>query len=345
MVDEIVDVPVGAIVVATGYDLFPTSALGEYGYGKYRDVISGLQFERILSASGPTGGEIRRPSDGRVPKDVVFIHCVGSRDRAHRVPYCSKICCMHSAKHAMLYRRKVPKGRAYAFYLDICAGGKGYDEFVRRAIEEEGVDYMRGRVSRLFEKDGKIIVRGADTLLGSAVEIAADLVVLATAILPRSAAQELAVKVGLSSNVHGFYNEAHPKLRPSETHTAGVYLAGACQSPGDIPDSVVQGTAAAAKVLQVLSRDSLERDPVIASVDQLTCNGCFFCRMVCPYDAVEETELTSWLGSEKAVKVIAKVNEGKCMGCGLCVSACPSKAVTVCGFTDQQVFEQVVHAI
>lgn len=264
MGDQVIDVPVGAIVVATGYDIFPKTALGEYGYGRYKDVIDGLEFERILSASGPTGGEIRRPSDGRVPRDVVFIHCVGSRDRAHGVPYCSKICCMVSAKQAILYRRKVYEGHAYAFYMDIQSGGKGYEEFVRHAIEQEGVDYLRGQVSRLFEQDGKIVVRGADTLSGNAVEIAADMVVLATAIVPRHDAPELADKFGLSCDAHGFFDEAHPKLRPIETHIEGVYLAGACQFPRDIPDSVTQGTAAAAKVLQLFSADTLQREPIVA---------------------------------------------------------------------------------
>jgi len=345
MVDELIEVPVGSIVMATGYELYAKSQLAEYGYGKYKDVISGLEFERILSASGPTGGEIRRPSDGKVPKDVVFIHCVGSRDPAHGMPYCSKICCMYSAKHAMLYKHRIHDGRAYSFYMDIRSGGKGYDEVVRRAIEEEGVQYLRGRVSRLFQKDGKIIVRGADTLAGTTVEIAADLVVLATAVVPRHDAAEMAVKVGFSCNTHGFFNEAHPKLRPIETYTAGVYLAGACQSPRDIPDTVAQGTAAAAKVLQLFSGDMLQREPLVASVDPSVCNGCFFCRMVCPYDAIDETELVRRVGRDRAVKVIAAVNEGKCMGCGLCASACPSKAVTVLGFTDEQVFEEVMHAI
>jgi heterodisulfide reductase subunit A len=207
------------------------------------------------------------------------------------------------------------------------------------------VSYLRGRVSRLFEKDGKIIVRGADTLAGTPVEIAADMVVLATAVLPRHDAAELAVKVGFSCNTHGFFNEAHPKLRPIETYTAGVFLAGACQAPRDIPETVAQGTAAAAKALQLFSGDSLRREPLVAAVDQFICNGCFFCRMVCPYSAIDEAELVTRLGRDKSVKVIARVNEGKCMGCGLCASACPSKAVTVRGFTDQQVYEEVMHAI
>jgi len=344
MVDEFIDVEVGAIVVATGYDLYPKARLGEYGYGQYKDVIDGLEFERLLSASGPTGGEVRRPSDGKVPKDVVFIQCVGSRDGSRGIPYCSKICCMYSAKHAMLYKHRVHDGRAYVFYMDIRAAGKNYDEFVRRAIEQEGVIYLRGRVSRLFEKDGKIIVRGVDTLAGRQVEIIADLVVLATAVTPQIDAAQLASKIGISYDRYGFFNEAHPKLRPIETNTAGVFLAGACQAPRDIPDSVAQGTAASAKVLQLFSADMLEREPLVAFVDQQACNGCFFCKTVCPYDAVEEAELSIRVNGGRTTKTVAATNEGKCMGCGICSSACPSKAIMVRGFTDQQIYEEVIHA-
>ena len=345
MVDEFIDVEVGSIIVATGYDLYPKAQLGEYGYGEYKDVISGLEFERLLSASGPTGGEVRRRSDDKIPKDVVFIQCVGSRDLSQGIPYCSKICCMYAAKQAMLYKHRVHDGRAYVFYMDIRAAGKNYDEFVRRTIEEEGVTYLRGRVSRLFEKDGKIVVRGVDTLLGSQVEIKADMVVLAMAVTPQRDAAQMASKVGISYDQHGFFIEAHPKLRPIETNTAGVFLAGACQAPRDIPDSVAQATAAAAKVLQLFSADTLMREPLIASVDQSACNGCFFCRMVCPYDAIEEAELSVRVNGDRRTKIVAQTNEGKCMGCGACVPACPSKAVMVQGFTDQQVYEEVIHAI
>ena len=229
--------------------------------------------------------------------------------------------------------------------MDIRSGGKDYDEFVRRAIEEEGVNYLRGRVSRLFEQDGKIVVRGADTISGTQVEIAADLVVLATAVVPRHDAAELAAKVGFACNEHGFFSEAHSQLRPIETYTPGVFLAGACQAPRDIPDTVAQGTAAAAKVLQLFSGDTLQREPLVAVVDESICNGCFFCSMVCPYDAFEQVERASSIGRSAAVKAVARVNEGKCLGCGLCASACPSKAVTVQGFTEQQIYEEIIHAI
>jgi heterodisulfide reductase subunit A len=271
MQDQFIDEKVGAIVVATGYDLIPKAALSGFGHGRYRDVIDALEFERILSASGPTGGEIRRPSDGQVPKDVVFIHCVGSRVRANGVPYCSKICCMSSAKQALLYRQRVPDGHAYAFYLDINSGGQGHEEFVRHAIEQQGVDYLRGRVSHVFELDGKVIVRGADTLSGRGVEISADMVILATAIVPQLDSLELAEKVGLSCNAHGFYEQAHPKVQPIETHTEGVYVTGACQFPRDIPDSITQGTAAAAKVLQLFATDTFQREPLVVETSRQIC--------------------------------------------------------------------------
>ncbi|MBC7234450.1 MAG: FAD-dependent oxidoreductase [Chloroflexi bacterium] len=345
MTDEIIEVDVGAIVMATGYQLYPKAKIGEYGYGVYKDVLDGLQFERLLSASGPTGGEIRRPSDGKVPETIVFIQCVGSRDPAHGVPYCSKICCMYSAKHAILYKHRVHNGQAYVFYMDNRTAGKNYDEFGRRAIEEEGAIYLRGRVSRVFEKDGKLIVRGADTLAGTQVEIEADMVVLAMALTPQPDSARLANKVGISYDLHGFFNEAHPKLRPIETNTAGIFLAGTCQAPRDIPETVAQGTAAAGKVLQLLAGDQYVREPLIASVDASRCNACFFCQAICPYDAIEEQEIPVRVNGVRMTRVVARANEGKCMGCGACVAACPSKAIMVRGFTDQQIFEEVIHAI
>ncbi len=202
--DEIITEDVGAIVAATGFETMRAVEFGEYGYGRFPDVITGLQFERLASASGPTGGDIRRPSDGNTPQDVVFIQCVGSRDRSKGIPYCSKICCMYTAKHAMLYKHKVHHGRAYVFYMDIRAGGKGYDEFTRRAMEEEGAVYLRGRVSRIFQDGGKLMVKGVDTLSGLPVEIAADLVVLATAIRPMSGSEELARKLGVACDSNRF---------------------------------------------------------------------------------------------------------------------------------------------
>ncbi|HNX51763.1 MAG TPA: CoB--CoM heterodisulfide reductase iron-sulfur subunit A family protein, partial [Thermoanaerobaculaceae bacterium] len=236
---------VGAIVVATGFQLYQIGAdqpqgltgYGEYGYGTVPDVIDGLQFERLASASGPTGGKILRPSDGKEPKRIVFLQCVGSRDPAKGMAYCSKICCMYVAKHTMLYRHKVHDGQATVFYMDIRAAGKGYDEFTRRAIEEDGARYVRGRVARLY-RDGDVIkVHGFDTLSGEPLVLDADMVVLATAMRPQPGIEALAQKLSVSYDQHGFINEAHPKLRPVETNTAGVFVAGACQAPRDIPDS------------------------------------------------------------------------------------------------------------
>jgi heterodisulfide reductase subunit A len=247
--ETFVEERVGAIVVATGYELYPKERLAEYGLGRIPDVVDGLGFERLLSASGPTKGRIERPSDGAIPKEVVFIQCAGSRDPERGVPYCSKVCCMVTAKHAMLYKHRVPDGQAYVFYIDIRAAGKGYEEFVTRAMEEERVLYLRGKVSRVFPQDGKVMVWGADTLSGKRVEVAADLVVLAAAMLPRSDAGDLAEKLGLTTDVHGFFNEADPNLRPVDTLVPGIFLAGACQGPRDIPETVAQASGAAAKVL------------------------------------------------------------------------------------------------
>lgn len=239
---------VGAIVVATGYDLYPMERLSEYGGGHCPDIIDSLQFERLLSASGPTGGEIRRPSDGAVPKEVVFIQCAGSRDPERGVAYCSQICCMYTAKQALLYKHKVHEGQAYVFYIDIRAGGKGYEEFVQRVMEER-VLYLRGKVSKIFPQNGKVMVWGADTLSGKRVEVVADLVVLATAILPSQGTSDLTQKLGIKIDESGFYEEAHPHLGPVESEVPGIYLAGASQGPKDIPEAVAQGSAAAAKVL------------------------------------------------------------------------------------------------
>ncbi|HEY3281792.1 MAG TPA: CoB--CoM heterodisulfide reductase iron-sulfur subunit A family protein, partial [Armatimonadota bacterium] len=273
--DALVTEQVGAIVVATGYQLYTigkeqespdVQGYGEYGYGTIPDVIDGLQFERLASASGPTGGRIQRPSDGKEPKRIVFLQCVGSRDRAKGMEYCSKICCMYVAKHTMLYRHKVHGGQATVFYMDVRAAGKGYEEFTRRAIEEDGAQYLRGRVSRLY-RDGDVIkVLGFDTLSGEPVTLDADMVVLATAVRPRPGIKELAQKLSISYDRHGFLNEAHPKLRPVETNTAGVFLAGACQSPRDIPDTVSMASATAAKVLALFSKENLEREPTVARV-------------------------------------------------------------------------------
>jgi heterodisulfide reductase subunit A len=346
--DTFVTEDVGSIIVATGYKLYsiekkPEKSIykgyGEYGYGKYKDVINGLQFERIASASGPTSGEMQRPSDKKEPKKIVFIQCVGSRDESKGISYCSKICCMYTAKHAMLYKHKVHDGEAYVFYMDIRAGGKNYDEFVRRAIEEDHVNYIRGRVSKIYEEDGKLIVKGEDTIAGLQVTIDADLVVLATAMVAQPEASKLAQTLGVSYDKYGYFQEVHPKLRPVETATGGIFLAGACHSPRDIPECVAMASAAAAKSLVLFGSDMLEREPIIAKVDESTCNGCMYCQKVCAYNAIEKREIRDRQGKLK--KVVAYVNEGLCQGCGTCNATCPSKSVELIGFKDDQIFAQI----
>lgn len=345
--DEIVEVDVGAIVLATGFDVKGTDFFPEYGYGKYKDVITGLQFERIASASGPTLGEIKRPSDGKTPENIVFIACAGSRDAAKGIEYCSKICCMYTAKHAMLYKHKVHHGNAHVFYMDIRANGKMYEEFVRRAIEEDKVNYIRGRVSRVYERNGKLIVVGADTLLGhQPIEIEADMVVLATVGVANDGAEELAQKLHVSYDPYHFFAEAHPKLRPVETNTAGIFLAGCCQAPRDIPETVSQGSGAASKVAGLFANDELTREPLIAVVNRCapplysTCVGCFLCQSACPYQAIEKEEIRTRDG--KLIKTVAKVNPGLCQGCGTCVAFCRSKSIDIQGYTHEQVYAEVM---
>jgi heterodisulfide reductase subunit A len=344
--DKLVKEKVGAVVLATGYKLYSIgkqdgkiAGYGEYGYGMYKDVIDSLQFERLLSASGPTNGEVKRPSDGKTPKNVVFISCVGSRDNAKGLTYCSKICCMYTAKHTMLYKHKVHDGQAHVFYMDIRSAGKNYDEFVRRAIEQDGAKYYRGRVSKITEQNGKLIVRGADTLAGTPVTVEADLVVLAAAMRPADGVTELAQKLNVGCDQFGFLMESHPKLRPVETNTAGVYICGAAQAPKDIPESVAQASAAASKVQITLSAAELTREPEIARINEKTCAACFRCFEACPYHAIEKAEVRNRKG--ELVKRTARVNAGLCMGCGTCVSICPSKNADIEGFTEQETYAMI----
>ena len=345
--DQIMEVEIGAIVIATGFTVKQPDFFPEYGYGKYADVITGLQFERLASASGPTLGEIRRPSDGKVPEKIVFLACAGSRDPAKGIPYCSKICCMYIAKHAMLYQHKVHGGKSYVFYMDIRAGGKQYEEFVRRAIEDDGVNYVRGRVSRIYEKNGKLLVNGVDTLLNAMpVEIEADMVVLATAGVANEGAEELAQKLHISYDPYKFFAEAHPKLKPVETNTAGIFLAGACQAPRDIPESVAMASGAAVKVASLFSKDELTREPIIAVVNRQappvysSCVGCFLCLSACPYQAIEKEEIKNRNG--EVIKSIAKVNPGLCQGCGTCVAFCRTKSIDLQGYTHEQMYTEVM---
>lgn len=241
---------VGAIILATGYDLMSPARLPEYGGGMVADVIDGLAFERLLASSGPTAGAVRRPSDGATPKEIVFVQCAGSRDPEHGAPYCSKICCMYTAKQAMLYKHRVHDGQAHIFYIDVRAGGKRYEEFITRGIEE-GTDYLRGKVSKIYRDGEKVIVRGADTLNGKPVTLAADLVVLAMAVLPRADAPEVAARLGIEVDANGFFVTLNDELQPVESTRPGVYLAGVATGPKDIPETVAQASGAAGKVLSL----------------------------------------------------------------------------------------------
>ncbi len=337
--DEVITDKFGAIVAATGFQTWDPTAYGNLGYGRYPDVITSLQFERLFNASGPTEGKLVRPSDHQPPKNVVFISCIGSRDDEHGYPYCSKVCCMYNAKHALLLKEKVHDAQAYVFYMDIRANGKGYEEFVRRTIEKYGATYLRGRVSRVFQDGEKLIVRGVDTLAGKPVEIEADLVVLAAAMEAQPDAKDLARKLGISTDEYNWFSEAHPKLKPVEVLTAGIYLAGACQYPKDIPDSVAQASGAASKVVGLFAKPSLESEPTVAEVNETTCAGCQLCKEVCPYTAIDTKVLYDRAGNP--IKTVASVNEGICHGCGTCVAACRSSSIQLKGFKDNQILSEI----
>ena len=334
---ETIEREVGVVIAATGYKLWGAEQGREYGYGKHPDIVDGLEFERLLSASGPTGGEVRRPSDGKPVRNVVMVQCVGSRDPRFGVAYCSKICCMYTAKHALLFKHKVHDGHVSVFYMDIRAGGKGYEEFVNRVMEEERVVYIRGRVSGVVPKDGGLLVYGADTLSGQAVQVQADLVVLATAMVPAESNLPKQLRIGVDP--YGFLQEAHPKLRPVETLTAGVFVAGAAKAPSDIPDTVAQASAAASKALALLSQPTLQRDPTVAQVNEAVCNACLECERVCPYRAVERKEIRDRAGN--LMRVVMNINPAMCEGCGACVVACRPQAIDLAGYNNEQVFAQL----
>jgi heterodisulfide reductase subunit A2 len=329
--ERIHELEVGAIVVATGIDVFDAGKYPEYGHGKYPDVITNLQFERLCNASGPTGGKVLRPSDGTVPRNVVFIQCVGSRDRAKGNEYCSKVCCMISAKQLSIFKHHNPEGQAYVFYIDNRAGGKGYEEFLRRAIEHEHAQYIRGRVAKVFEERGRLVVRGENSLAGAPVEIEADLVVLATGLTPQKDYTTVAPALNLSTDKYGFFMELHPKLGPAETSLAGIYLAGGAQGPKDIPESVAQGGAAAAEALMLFSVGQVEIDPTVARLDERLCTGCKTCAGLCAYNAISFDDQ----------KKLASINDALCQGCGTCAAACPVAAIGVRHYTPEQIFAQI----
>jgi heterodisulfide reductase subunit A2 len=341
MEDQLITQRYGAIVVASGFDTHKLDKYGEYSYGKHPDIVTSMEFERLLNASGPTGGKVLRPSDGKEPKNVAFIQCVGSRDKAKGNPYCAKVCCMYTAKHAILLSEKVPGAKAFVFYIDVRTPGKDYEEFYNRAYEEYGATYIKGNVSKVFPDGEKLIVRSVDGLSGALVELVVDMVVLATSVDARSDAKDLAQRLAITTNAHNFFNEAHPKLRPVETHTAGIFLAGACQGPKDIPETVAQASAAACKVAMLLNKESLLSNPTVAEVDNKLCSGDMSCMAVCPYGAITEKMIEERHGREIKKRRIADVNTALCQGCGACTVACRPGAINLKGFTNEQILAEV----
>ena len=341
--DEIITENYGAIVVATGFDTINLDKYGEYAYNESKDVITSLELERIMNAAGPTKGHLERLSDGKAPKEIVFIQCVGSRCSDDRgKPYCSKICCMYTAKHAMLIRDKYPDTNVTVFYIDVRTPGKNFDEFYRRAVEDYGVNYIKGQVGKVApQPDGSLLVHGVDLLENKQILKKADMVVLATAIEPNADVRKIATMLTASIDTNNFLTEAHPKLRPVESPTAGVFLSGVCQGPKDIPETVAQAGAAAVKVIGLLAKDKLKTNPCTAKSDELLCNGCSQCAMVCPYGAISyEDKLINDHGIRETRRV-AVVNNALCQGCGACTVTCPSGAMDLQGFSNRQLLAEV----
>ena len=342
--DELIEEEYGAIVAATGFNPIDLSQFNEFAYAQSPDVVSSLEFERLMNAAGPTGGTLLRPSDGKHPHTIVFVQCVGSRcDGAQKgKPYCSKICCMYTAKHAMLCREKYPDTEVYVFYIDVRTPGKNFDEFYRRAVEEYGVHYIKGMVGKVIPQNGVLKVQASDLLDNRQLHIDADMVVLAAAIEPDKSARSLATMLTASMDTNDFFTEAHPKLRPVESPTAGIFLSGTCQGPKDIPETVAQAGAAAAKVIGLLSKSQLLCNPCTAQPDELMCNGCSNCEKVCPYGAITYIN-KEFRGPNRTtvLRRVAQVNPAVCQGCGACTVACMSGAMDLKGFSNRQIMAEV----
>ncbi len=343
--DEYINEKYGAIVVATGFNPISMEKFDEFAYNQSKDVITSLEFERLTNAAGPTAGHLERPSDGKSPKTIVFVQCVGSRCDAcaeKGKEYCSKICCMYTAKHAMLVRDKYPDTDVYVFYIDVRTPGKNFDEFYRRAVEEYGVKYVKGMVGKVTPEGDKLKVQASDLISNKQLHIDADLVVLAAAIEPDKSARPLATMLTASMDTNDFFTEAHPKLRPVESPTAGVFLSGACQGPKDIPETVSQAGAAASKVIGLLAKDKLTGNPCVAHSNELMCNGCSSCERVCPYGAITY-ENKEFRMPDRTTKIrrVAVVNPAVCQGCGACTVACPSGAMDLNGFASNQIMAEV----
>nr|WP_048060534.1 CoB--CoM heterodisulfide reductase iron-sulfur subunit A family protein [Methanothermus fervidus] len=331
---EEIELEVGTIIVATGYDPYDPSEKYEYGYGVYDNVITSIELERLINASGPTEGKVVRPSDGKKPKRVAFIHCVGSRDEKVGNPYCSRVCCMYAMKNAQLIKEKKPDTEITCYYMDIRAFGKGFEEFYKRSQEKYGIKFIRGRPAEIIENPDKTLtIRAEDTLLGKTTEYTYDLVVLCVGLVPPEGIEELRQTLGLSKSPDGFFMEAHPKLRPVDTHTDGIYLAGVAQGPKDIPDAVAQASGAASRAAIPMSKGEVLIEPIVATVNEDICGGCGVCVELCPFGAIELKE-----GK-------AHVTVALCKGCGTCAAACPSGAMDQKHFRTQQIMAQIEAAL
>ncbi len=329
---------VGTIIAATGYDPYDPTAKYEYGYGRYSNVITGLEIERLINASGPTAGHVVRPSDGTTPKRIAFIHCVGSRDEQIGKAYCSRVCCMYSMKNAQLCIDHEPDTEVTCYYMDIRSFGKGYEEFYKNSQEKYGIEFLRGRPAEIIEnEDLSLTVRAEDTLLGKVTEYTYDMVVLSVGLEPPAGSNELRQTLGLSRTSDGFYMEAHPKLRPVDTLTDGVYIAGVAQGPKDIPDSVAQGSAAASRAAIPMAKGEVEIEPITANTDETICGACEVCVELCPFGAVS-------IEGEGDAKHAA-INVALCKGCGTCVGACPSGAMNQNHFKTEQIMAQISAAL
>jgi heterodisulfide reductase subunit A len=330
MKDEIVELNVGTIIVATGTDIIDPKVQPEYKYGVYPNVLHGLELERLLAPNGPTQGKVI--VNGKEPKDIVFIQCAGSRNKQTGYEYCSRVCCMYSIKHAHLIKERQHDANISILYQDIRAFGKGYEEFYDR-IKGEGVNFRRGLASEVYQKPGsdRLVVRAEDTMLGEPYELEADLVVLAIGLKPAEGVEDVVRLLKLSQSADKFFLEAHPKLRPVDTAVDGVFIAGCCQGPKDIPDSVAQAKAASSASLIYLGSGKAKLEAAISEISEELCSGCRTCEELCPYGALEfDPE-----------EVIMRVNEAICKGCGCCAGACPSGAASMRHFRDRQIYAQI----
>jgi len=330
--DTFLEVEVGNVILATGYDPFDAQRISQYGYGCYPNVFTSMEVERMLAGSGPTSGHVVLRDGETEPESVAIIHCVGSRDENYN-PYCSKVCCMYSLKLAHLVRGKTG-ARIYEFYIDMRTGGKAYEEFYKR-LQREGTAFINGRPSEILPENGKLAVYVEDRALGRQMRVPVDMVILSIGLEPRHDAREVVQLFNISCDADGWFKEKHPKLDPVATLTDGIFIAGCAQGPRDIPESVAQGAAAAARVLSFIRQGEVEVESAIAVVDEMMCVGCGQCVQTCPYTAIEFLE----------DRKVARVVEALCKGCGTCAGTCPSKAITLRHFTDRQLIAEMLGAM